>query len=305
MMFCRRMNAMYRDVRFADVVERALYNTVLAGISLAGTEFFYVNPLESDPKTISFNPLYEHVKPVRQKWFDCSCCPTNIARTVMGLGGYAYGASDDGLYVNLYCAGSAKDGIRAVTVATAYPYGDTASLTVSGGSFKLYLRSPENAPVTSVSVNGENCELNAENGYIVIQRGWNGDTVALKFDMEPKRVYSSVRLQSNSGKAAVMRGPLVYCIEQADNGELLGASVLPQSAPLAECPMPEGLPDTAVALKAPAYRYHNTQDSLYPLSPPMLKPHELTLIPYFLWANRGENEMRVFIQNGSHCVDNA
>ena len=299
MMFARRMNILHQDAKYADAMERALYNTVLSGISIAGTEFFYVNPLESDPYTISVNPGYAHVKPVRQKWFDCSCCPANIARTVMGLGEYVYGATDDALYVNLYCTGTAKDGGRVLTVETDYPYGDTVKLTVAGGDFGLFLRCPENAPVVSVTINGKAFDYAVENGYICVRREWDGDTIDLRLDMTPKRVYCSAKLQNNIGKTAVMRGPVVYCAEQKDNGETLGGIILSEDARFSEVPTPKGLPDGAVAIKANAYRIQNTDGSLYSTTPPIMKPHELTLIPYFLWANRGENEMRVFIQSAS------
>ncbi|MCL1895594.1 MAG: glycoside hydrolase family 127 protein [Clostridiales bacterium] len=295
MMFSRRMNALHKDAHYAETMERALYNTVLAGISLSGTEFFYVNPLETEPKKIPSNPCYSHVKPVRQKWFDCSCCPTNIARTVMGLGLYAYGVSEDGLYVNLYCAGSASDGGRSVAVDTAYPFGDTAVFTVDGGAFRLYLRNPETAPVKSLCINGEPAEAQTENGYIVIERPWQGDTVSIEFDMTPEYIYCATELQYNTGKAAVTRGPIVYCAEEADNGTLLGACLLDGGAKPAIAGLPDGLLAGAIALEAPAYRYEQGGPGLYHADKPSLKPCTMTFIPYFMWANRGENEMRVFI----------
>ncbi|MCL2084348.1 MAG: glycoside hydrolase family 127 protein [Oscillospiraceae bacterium] len=276
MMFCRRMNALNGSAACADVMERALYNTVLAGISLSGTEFFYVNPLEADPYTIAANPGYRHVKPVRQKWFDCSCCYTNITRTVLGLGRYAYAASDDGLYVNLYCSGSARDGARRVEVTTDYPYGGEVTLKVSGGRFKLYLRKPGK-------------------GYEILERDWQGDIVKIKLDMSPRLVYCDTRVQSNIGKAAVMRGPLVYCAEQADNGGNLGGYALPAGTAFKECPPPEGLPSESVALETKAFRYTSNQTGLYSETAPLLEPAALKLIPYHLWANRGENEMRVYL----------
>ncbi|MCL1896532.1 MAG: glycoside hydrolase family 127 protein, partial [Clostridiales bacterium] len=297
MMFSRRMNALCKDARYADTMERALYNTVLAGISLSGTEFFYVNPLQTEPRKIPYNPVYSHIRPVRQKWFDCSCCPTNIARTVMGLGLYAYGASRDGLYINLYCAGSAKDGDRGIQVDTAYPFGDTAVFTVDGGSFRLFLRNPETAPVKALCINGEPADIVIEDGYIVIERAWQGDTVSLSFDMRPEYIYCAAELQYNAGKAAVTRGPIVYCAEEADNGPLLGACLLDGSD--APAPAPEGPPDGllpgAIALEAPAFRYEQGGPGLYHSEKPVLKPCVMTFIPYFMWANRGENEMRVFI----------
>jgi len=299
MMFCRRMNALHHDARYADTMERALYNTVLAGISLTGTEFFYVNPLEAEPKKFANNPLYTHVKPVRQKWFDCSCCPTNIARTVMSIGSYAYAASDDGLYVNLYCSGSAKDGERRIEVCTEYPYNGEVAITVNGGRFKLSLRDPEYAPVRSLSINGQIQDFHKENGYITLERNWCGEIIKLELDMEPKRVYCTPKLQNNIGKAAVMRGPLVYCMEQADNGEMLGSYSLPACVEFRQFQTPSELPAEAVALEAQACKYQSTKDMLYSETPPALEAALIKLIPYYLWANRGENEMRVYLSTES------
>lgn len=295
MMFCRRMNAFSGNAKYADTMERALYNTVLAGISLSGTEFFYVNPLETEPLKIAGSPYYKHVKPVRQKWFDCSCCPTNIARTIMGLGGYLYGASQDGLYVNLYCSSTAKDGVRSIAVKTDYPYGGKAVITARGGRYKLFLRNPQAAPVLSLKVNGEPRPIDIENGYIVIEEDWHGEEIRLTFDMRPKRIYSALNVQENAGKAAVMRGPLVYCMEQADNGERLGTFLMPVDASFKECPPPPGLPSETVALELPAYHYVRAGSGLYSQDSPAIENAIVKLIPYFLWANRGENEMRVYI----------
>ena len=295
MMFCRRMNVMHQDAQYADTMELALYNSVLSGISIAGTEFFYVNPLHVEPERIRVNPNFNHVKPVRQKWFDCACCPSNLARTVMGIGLYAYGATEDALYVNLYCAGSAQDGVRRVEVSTDYPYGSEATLKVSGGKFKLYLRNPQYAQVTVLTINGKGVEPRLEHGYLVLDGDWNDDTVTFQFDMQPKRMYCSSEVQHNIGNTAIMRGPLVYCMEQVDNGAHLGAIRLAANAPITETTPPEGLLSDVVALHAPAYRYKQTGEGLYSAQKPELVPDELTLIPYFLWANRGENEMRVYI----------
>ncbi|MCL2852941.1 MAG: glycoside hydrolase family 127 protein [Defluviitaleaceae bacterium] len=295
MMFCRRMNALYGDARYADVMERALYNTVLAGISLSGTEFFYVNPLETEPRKIPHNPNYEHIKPVRQKWFDCACCPSNLARTVMGLGGYAYGKTKDALYVNLYCEGSARDGSRGINIYTQYPFENTATLIISGGKFDLYLRNPETAPIQTISINNEPVSPREEKGYIVLEREWQGDTIFIRFDMQPKLIYCANEVQHNIGKAAVTRGPIVYCIEQADNGTLLGSYLLDENAPITVAKPPDGIPAEAVALESSAFKYEQAGTELYTSAKPALKPCGITLIPYFLWANRGENEMRVFI----------
>ena len=294
MMFARRMNGLHGSGKYADVMERALYNTVLAGISLAGTEFFYVNPLETDPAKIPYSPNYRHVKPVRQKWFDCACCPANLARTVMGLGLYAYGRTRDSLYVNLYCEGEAADGQRKLEINTPYPFGNVANIKARGGRFKLYLRNPEVAPIISLEINGKSADIQTQDGYIVLEQDWQGDNITISFDMTPKPIYCAGEVQNNVGKAAIMRGPLVYCIEEVDNGPMLGSYVLGDGA-ITDIQPPEGLLPEAVALKIPAHKYQHADDGLYRTQKPTLQPATLTMIPYFMWANRGENEMRVFM----------
>ncbi|MCL2703798.1 MAG: glycoside hydrolase family 127 protein [Defluviitaleaceae bacterium] len=293
MMFCRRMAMLHGNAGYMDVCERALLNTVLAGMSLSGTEFYYVNPLETEPRRIAGNLSLSHVKPVRQKWFDCSCCPTNVARTILNLGEYLFGMSEEGLYINLYCSAEAAGGERRVKVQTDYPYGNEVSIKAWGGRYKLFFRNPENAPVLSVSVNGKNRGFTTENGYIVLKEEWDGCEIKLTLDMKPKLVYTSLNAQRDIGKAAIMRGPLVYCAEEADNGPGLGSFLLQNAACLTEIAAPDGLPAETVALTAPVLKYKTQTKTLYSSNAPELEDAKLNLIPYFLWANRGENEMRV------------
>jgi DUF1680 family protein len=296
MMFARRMNALHGDARYADTIERALYNTVLAGVSLTGKEYFYVNPLEAEPSRVKVNPGLRHVKPVRQKWLDCSCCPTNIARTIMGLGSYIYAADREGMYVNLYVPGTANSNGRKLSVETDYPYGRDISIKAEGGRYVLRLRNPSAAPVISLKLNGTEQSFSTEKGYIVLEKDWQGDEITLRLSMQARHVYSSPRVQGNAGKTAVMRGPLVYCAEGKDNGENLSAFLLPKQELLSDSVARPGLPPETVSLFATAYRREDGSDGLYSDKAPVYKHSILHLIPYFLWANRGENEMRVYLQ---------
>ena len=295
MMFSRRMNILHGGAEYADTMERALYNTVLAGMSLTGKNFFYVNPLEVDPKKSRSNPNFRHIKPVRPKWFSCACCPANLARTITGLGLYAYGATTEGLYVNLYCEGEAKSGGRKIEVTTAYPFGNVANIVASGGRFKLNLRNPQAAPVKSIKVDSQPVEITTENGYITLEYNWQGQQIELQFDMTPKFIYTAGQVQTNVGKAAIMSGPIVYCAEEVDNGPMLGSYVLNDKMPIAHEQMPCGLLPDGTALLANAYKHSYLPGGLYRTEKPDLQPCTLRFIPYFLWANRGENEMRVFL----------
>jgi DUF1680 family protein len=214
----------------------------------------------------------------------------------MGLGMYIYAKSSEGLYVNLYCSGSARDGKRCITVKTDYPYGGETTIVAKGGSYKLFLRSPQWAPILSVEIDGQQQAFKPENGYIALEKNWNGQTVKLSFDMNPKIIYTSPEVQNNNGMAAVLRGPLVYCLEEVDNGRLLGSILMPHNVSLQESTLPDGLPQEAIALESKAYRFISKEDNLHSTTRPEIEKTKLKWIPYYLWANRGENEMRVYVK---------
>jgi len=295
MMFMRRMHQVHGTAEYADIMERALYNTVLAGVSLTGKNYFYVNPLEIDPHRTKNHPALRHVLPVRPKWFSCACCPANVARTLSGLGLYAYARSETNLYVNLYCEGEAVDGARKITVQTAYPFGDAAIITATGGQYTLMLKSPSTAPIKSITIDGQAAAPKITNGYVCLNQDWHGQIIHIVFDMTPTFVYTHTAVQNNTGKAAIMKGPLVYCAESIDNSAQLGGYFIDDTQVPARVKMPEGLLENASALKVSAIKYTAPSGTLYSSVKPNREPAELTLIPYFLWANRGENEMRVFI----------
>jgi uncharacterized protein len=208
-----RLALLYGDARYADVVERALYNGVLAGVSLDGTRFFYVNPLESRGSHR------------RSEWFGCACCPPNVARTVASVGGYAYAESDNALWVNLYIQGMAKARVSGqpvrLRVATAYPWDGRVELRPGldePASFELRLRIPGWCQHPTVAVNGERVrQPKIDRGYLVLNRTWrDGDLVVLDLPMEVRRVMAHPRVRANTGRVAFERGPVVYCFEEGD-----------------------------------------------------------------------------------------
>jgi DUF1680 family protein len=194
--------------------------------------------------------------------------------------------------VNLYCSGEAKDGGRSVKIQTSYPYGGEINVIPFGGKYKLFLRNPKDTPVTELLINGESQDIRQENGYLILDNDWKGQEIKLTLDIRPRLAYTNLKAQINAGKAAITRGPLVYCAEDADNGKTLGSYVLPAEPLFDEEKAPDGLPAETVALKASVYKYADKADGLYSYTPPELVSAELKLIPYFLWANRGEGEMR-------------
>lgn len=310
--FAQRMLRMLPESQYADVLEQALYNTVVGGMSRDGKHFFYVNPLEVDPKACGgANHKYDHVKPVRQEWFGCACCPPNVARLLASLGEYIYTVQGNTVYTHLYIGGEAKLEVegRAVTLkqTTNYPWDGRVKMEVfpqQPGSLTLGLRIPgwcQRSTVT-LSINGAPYSLEEAqivNGYARIERDWqSGDTVELFMDMPVVRMYSHPLVRANAGKVALQRGPLVYCLEQADNGPNLHEIVLPREAEL-HASKEEDLLDGVVSIQAKALRPHIEEwdGKLYGSSPvTSMKQVPVKFIPYYAWANRGEGEMMVWIR---------
>lgn len=309
--FAQRMLRISPEAPFADVMERALYNTVVGGMSRDGKHFFYVNPLEVDPKACGgANRKYDHIKPVRQEWFGCACCPPNVARLLASLGEYIYTLHEGTLYTHLYIGGEAQlevgGGKVKLKQASNYPWDGKIRLEVepdgAAGSFALALRIPGWCKRASLKLNGSAYPLNDQtvvNGYVRIEREWAaGDRVELDLEMPVQRVYSHPLVRANAGKVAVQRGPLVYCLEEADNGANLHEIVLPREAELTAV-REEQLLGGVVTVRAEAekLREEDWTNGLYsPEAAVGTKPHTVKFIPYYAWANRGEGEMTVWVR---------
>ena len=307
MMYARRMLQMEADSRFADVMERALYNTVLGGMALDGKHFFYVNPLEVHPKTLAFNHIYDHVKPVRQRWFGCACCPPNIARVLTSLGHYIYTPQPDALYVHLYVGNEMDvpvgDKSLGLKISGDYPWHEEVEIVVTSPQpvqHTLALRLPDWCAHPQVMLNGETCEGEIRKGYLHITRSWQeGDRIALTLPMPVRRVYGNPLLRHVAGKVAVQRGPLVYCLEEADNGEALHNLWLPKDSTFSLI-QGKGIFAHKVLIQADGVRMASKQaeqQALYHYDEPPVtsEPQKLTFIPWFSWANRGEGEMRIWV----------
>lgn len=309
MMFARRMIEMEADSQYADVMERALYNTVLGGMALDGKHFFYVNPLEVHPKILKFNHIYDHVKPVRQRWFGCACCPPNIARVLSSIGHYIYTPREEALYINLYIGNSVEipignDALK-LRISGNYPWHEDVTIAIESPltvQHTLALRLPDWCPDAKVTLNGLAVEQVIRKGYMHITRRWQeGDTLTLTLPMPVRRVYGNPLVRHVAGKVAIQRGPLIYCLEQADNGEELHNLWLPEVSKFAVFEG-KGLFAHKMLIQAEGLKQSAadaTQTSLwhYDTAPGSWLPHTLTFIPWFSWANRGEGEMRIWINN--------
>lgn len=278
-----RMNLLYGDAKYADVVERVIYNGFLSGISLSGDHFFYVNPLESRGK--------HH----RQPWYGCACCPSNVVRFLPSLPGYVYAVADDGLYVNLYAASTAKVklGGNDVTVVqeTTYPWEGAVRITLrpsARAAFALRLRVPAWCKGAAIKVNGTDvAPLTVEKGYAVLQRAWQaGDIVELNLPMPIERVKAHPQVKDNIGRVALQRGPVVYCIEGVDNGGRVHHLSLPPDAPLAAEHRPDLLGGITV-VKGRALAHHADR--------PQPQPVDFMAIPYYAWDNRQAGPMIVWL----------
>ncbi len=286
-----RMLELGCDGRYADVMERALYNGALSGVSLDGTKFFYVNPLAS------------HGQHERQDWFGCACCPPNIARLIASLGEYIYSQSDNDIAVHLYVQGSAKlkVGGQAVTLSqkTEYPWDGKVTISLAmdkPSTFGLRLRIPGWCRSYGLKVNGKPISVKPDLGYVRIERQWTGgDKVELDLAMPVERVYAHPLVQADVGRVAIQRGPIVYCIEGVDNKDIpIDRLVLPKSAEL-KSSFRKSLLGGVTTLAGSAEYADDAASGLYHSSEPKMKRCKITAIPYYAWCNRGKTDMAVWI----------
>jgi DUF1680 family protein len=292
-----RMFLLTGDARYVDVMERAMYNGILAGVSLDGRAFFYSNPLESDGK-FRFN----QGQLGRAPFFGTACCPGNISRFLPSMPGYVYAVKGDALYVNLFVQGeaTAEVGGRKVTIRqrTRYPWDGAVRITIEpeakaprtvfiripgwareevapGGLFR-FLDEVKEKP--SLKVNGKAVAVVLERGFARVSRDWKkGDTIDLVLPMPVRRVVADDAVKDDAGKVAFERGPLVYCAEGADNGGCVLDLVLPDSRAF-DAEFRGDLLGGVVVIKGQR--------------PPA---HELVMIPYYAWAHRGPGEMAVWL----------
>lgn len=306
-LFAHRMLKMDLSSEYGDIMEKVLYNLLPGSISRNGKEFFYVNPLEVWPLACCRDPGKQHVKPKRQKWFSCACCPPNIARILTSLGDYIYSVNSNTLFTHLYIGGTAEAviGGRKVSIRqnSEYPYQGNIKLTVSVNeplNFDLALRIPSWCRSYEIYTCGRKAEYNIKNGYAFINRTWNdGDSVSVVMDMPVEIIASNPKVRENAGKVCIMRGPLVYCIEEADNGPNLSAVSLCTNRELKTEEGCRDLPEGTVIITCEGIRTVEDEwnGALYrPYRNLKTKPVKIKAIPYYLWGNRGEGEMQVWIR---------
>lgn len=304
--FAQRMLKISPDARYADVMERALYNNVLGSMAQDGKHYFYVNPLEVWPRACSCNPDKHHVKSERQGWFGCACCPPNVARLLTSLNQYIYTIHGDTLYTNLYIGSELTTQLGGTEVAiqqeSTYPWKGTVSMKINPAAeaeFGIALRIPSWSEGMEIRVNGAalNTAENIEQGYLVIRRLWSaGDIIEVHDPMETHRIYAHPNLRADAQKVTIQRGPLVYCLESIDNGEPLSSISLKQDGEFTAA-FDETLLGGAVVIEADGVRVDQESWSggLYSREKASLQPVKVKAVPYYLWGNRGSGEMKVWI----------
>lgn len=283
--FANGMLALENNAVYADVIERALYNGVLSGLSHRGDEFFYENPLE-----VNLSERFASVWGARRfpahrrvACFACSCCPPNINRLLASLGGYVFGTEGDTLYINQFMAATMQQGDLTATVETDYPRSGRVTVKAEGCG-RLAIRIPAWCEFFNISHS-----YTMENGYAMVEN--DGEAVTVDFDLVPRAVFADVRVLRAAGRAAIMRGPVVYCAEGIDNADgALHNIVISRFPYLEEVEGTYGLPNLTLecSVRVPG------GEGLYCNKPPKYKDTVLTLIPYNAFANRDETDMRVW-----------
>lgn len=307
MMFGQRMAALFRDASYYEHVERALYNTVIGGVSATGDRYFYVNPLEVWPDNCLHHTALDSLKPVRQPWFEVACCPANIARTLASLGQYIYAVDEKSLYVNLLIGSTIETKLRETTLRVSQE-----NTLMTGGDLKLNVNSDGLSPVlirlrlpqwleqVKISLDGAEIQPAVENGYAVLAVNRSGDHQFVITGQVPVyRRAANLQVRADVGKIALQKGPFVYCVEEEDNGANLAALRVDLSGAPTEGAPVAGLPGGLPTLQIPGRRIVRTlaeESALYADCSLHTEDCSLTAIPYCLWNNRTPGEMRVWLE---------
>lgn len=305
MMYGKRMAMLTGEAKYYDAVERALCNTVLAGIAAEGDKYFYVNPLEIWPENCLPSTSMSHVKPVRQPWFACACCPPNIARTLASVGQYIYAQSEKSLFVNQFISSELMTEIQGSPVtlklhSEMMTRGKVSILIDSGEerSFILRIRIPPYLNNVHFMFDGNDIFPAIENGYAVIAVSHKGiQTLELLTDVRPQFAAANTNVRADIGRVALTYGPFVYCLEEEDNGANLSSLYVSPSVGIEPEPHCGSLPGNLPTLKMTGKRLESFYgNELYSSPDFTLQDAVLRAVPYGLWGNRNPGEMTVWMK---------
>ncbi len=303
-LFGRRMSHIEHDAAYYDIVERALYNTVLAGISLSGDRYFYVNPLEVWPDNCLPATSMKHVKAQRQRWFSVACCPPNVARTLASLGHYIYAQDERTIYVNLFISSSYKAHFAGAEAELTMRSGlmQNGEITIDldvqpGDDIRLAIRIPDYAQSPEFLLDGVTLTPGVEKGYAIISGDFAGQhTVTVRLHVKSRWMAADPLLREDAGKVALLKGPCVYCLEETDNGANLTSIIVEPDTEVRE----QG--DDALPGMLPVLLYEGQRlmrdrwdgSRLYGEASFNTEPVTLKAVPYCLWGNRRPGEMLVW-----------
>ncbi len=314
-----RMFLLHGDAKYMDILEKSLYNGLISGVGLDGKSFFYTNAMQ-----IKNSFLHKDMEATRSGWFECSCCPTNLARLIPSIPGYMYAQKEDNLYINLFITSTANFVIRSKNVQVSqqnnYPWDGALTFTINPQNtttFNLKVRIPgwanneaipstlykfqNNADTTSkpvIKVNGVAVNYSMEHGYAVIGKAWKkNDKVEVSLPMEVRRVVANQNVEDDIGKIALQRGPLMYCAEWPDNNGKTSNIIIPASATFISEFKPELLNGVMVLKSEVPAIIVNSNENVATVQQPF------TAIPYYSWANRGKGEMMLWFPVAVKDVD--
>lgn len=304
LMWCWRMFLITADAKYLDVLEIALYNSILSGVSLEGTDYFYVNPLRvTDPL-----PNEMRYPRTRQPFFVSFCCPPNVIRTIAEVGGYAYAKNENGVYVNLYGGSDFTTELFGASLSlqqeSNYPWDGDIRIKVKespGEKYSIRLRIPSWANGAEVSLNNKSIDAKPNaTGFVEISRNWEaGDVIELSLPMPAQLIQAHPLVEELSNQVAVQCGPLVYCLESHDlpANVAIEQVIVPWGITLEKKYDPDFLQGVAVIEgEALAKGRQEWSTELYRAAKPLdTTPFKLRLIPYYAWANRGAGEMSVWL----------
>lgn len=304
-LFGRRMAQITRDAKYMEVVERALYNTLLSGVAMDGQSFFYVNPLEVWPDNCMPRTSMEHVKSVRQKWFGVACCPPNIARTLASIGEYIYFYDKSSIWINLFISSETVVEIEGHPVhlsqKTAFPNDGKIEITIENedeAEFELAIRIPEYVKEYGLILDGKAIYPEVQKGYAKVMISGKNPSLVYKFALVPRILRANPLVKEDVGKVAIMKGPVVYCLEEVDNGKNLPAIFLDPEQELQESYEENLLGGTTVirtaGKKVMTDGWHSNE--LYKESDLTMESIPLMFVPYPYWGNRQTGEMLVWVK---------
>ncbi|MHB0895939.1 MAG: glycoside hydrolase family 127 protein [Spirochaetales bacterium] len=305
-MWAQRMLQIEGEGKYADILEQTLYNTVLGSVSREGNRFFYANYLSVYPErfTHSSAAVIDKMKAERQEWFDVACCPPNVSRLIGSLGNYVFSQGEESLYIHLYADSTASfsvgGGSARLKVSTDYPWEGQVRIALDfekETAFTLGLRIPGWCLNWSVKLNGREVEHRLEKGYCLIEGNFWLDLVELELAMPVLRMEANPKVREDCGRTALQRGPVVYCIEEADNGKGINDIAIADDTEIRQSKGIAGVSPEAVTLEFSGYRRiaADWDEKLYSPNPSPLRRVNVKAVPYFLWGNRGFGEMLVWI----------